>query len=86
MPPIMANSKDGQGHKDKFLDTNRKGPITENIHVKYQSSSTRFLKFISKVKVFKKGSNSKIKVTRSKIIVTTERSYHREYSCEISKL
>ena len=20
-PPIMANSKDGQGHKDKYLDT-----------------------------------------------------------------
>ena len=24
MPPIMANSKDGQGHKDKYLDTSRK--------------------------------------------------------------
>ena len=23
MPPIMANSKDGQGHKDKYLDTSR---------------------------------------------------------------
>ena len=21
MPPIMANSKDGQGHKDKYFDT-----------------------------------------------------------------
>ena len=21
MPPIMADSKDGQGHKDKYLDT-----------------------------------------------------------------
>ena len=24
MPPIMANSKDGQGHKDRYLDTSRK--------------------------------------------------------------
>ena len=24
MPPIKANSKDGQGHKDKYLDTSRK--------------------------------------------------------------
>ena len=24
MPPIMANSNDGQGHKDKYLDTSRK--------------------------------------------------------------
>ena len=24
MPPINANSKDGQGHKDKFLDVSRK--------------------------------------------------------------
>ena len=24
MPPIMANSKDGQDQKDKYLDTSRK--------------------------------------------------------------
>ena len=24
MPPIMANSKDGQGHKDKYLDNRGK--------------------------------------------------------------
>ena len=24
MPPIMANSKEGQDHKDKYLDTSRK--------------------------------------------------------------
>ena len=24
MPPIMANSKDGLGHKDKYLDASRK--------------------------------------------------------------
>ena len=34
MPPIMANSKDGQGHKKKYLDTSRK-----NAHVQYESSN-----------------------------------------------
>ena len=24
MPPIMANPKESQGHKDKYLDTSRK--------------------------------------------------------------
>ena len=32
----------------------RKGLITRNTHVKYQSSSTHCLKVINKVKVFKK--------------------------------
>ena len=70
----MANSKDGQGHKNKYLDTGRKilsqemlmcnmkalifkprkGLITRNIHVKYQSSSTHCSKVISNVKIFKK--------------------------------
>ena len=27
MPLIMANSKDGQGHKDKYLDTSRKNSL-----------------------------------------------------------
>ena len=34
MPPIMANSKDGQGHKEKYLDTS-----TKNAHVQYESSN-----------------------------------------------
>ena len=79
MPPIMDNSKDGQGHKDKYLDTSRnilsqetlmcnmkalililklmkrrKGLITGNIQMKYQSSSTHGSDVISKVKIFKK--------------------------------
>ena len=33
-----------------------------------------------------KRSNSKVKVTGSKIMLPTERPYHRKYSCEISKL
>ena len=53
----------------------RKGFVTKNTHVKYQSSSTHNSKVISKVKVLKNGSNSKAKVTGSKIRVSTERSY-----------
>ena len=26
MSPIMTNSKDGLGHKDKYIDTSRKSP------------------------------------------------------------
>ena len=64
----------------------QKDPITRDIHVKYQSSSTHLSKVFSNIKVFKSRLNSKFKVTESKIMVPTERSYHKEYSCEISKL
>ena len=74
----------GQGHRVKNNGT--PGFITRNTHVKYQSSSIHCSKVISKVKVFKNGSNSKANVTGSIIRVTTERSFHKEYSCQISKL
>ena len=73
----MANSK-CQGQKIKYLQ--------KDIHVKYQSSSTHYSKVISKIDFLKNRSHSQIKVTRSKIMVPTKRSYHKEYSCEISKL
>ena len=49
-------------------------------------------KVINKVKVLKglkRRPISKVKVTGSRMlvpVVPTERSYHKEYSCEISKL
>ena len=43
-------------------------------------------KLLARLKISKNGSNYKVKVTGLKIIVPTERSYHKEYSCEISKL
>ena len=55
------------------------GFVTRNTHVKNQSPSTHCSKVISKVKVFKNGSNSKVKVTGSKIMVSTEKSYKKEY-------
>ena len=62
MPPIMANSEDGQGHKDKYLDTSRK------------ILSQEMLMCNMKALIFMKNNE------------TTERSYHKEYSCEISQL
>ena len=51
-------------------------------NVKVKRFSSNSLALISKVKVFK----TWVKVTVSKIMVITERSYHKEYSCEVSKL
>ena len=62
MPPIMANSEDGRGHKDKYLDTSRK-ILSQEMHMCNM-----------KALIFKKNNE------------TTERSYHKEYSCEISQL
>ena len=52
---IMANSKDGKGHKYTYLDTSR-----GKTHVHYESSNIYF-----------------------KNNETTEKSYYKEYSCEI---
>ena len=59
---------------------------SQGINVKYQSSSTHYSKVISKIKFLKNRLHSKVKATRSKIMLTTRRSYHKEYSCESSKL
>ena len=54
MPPIMANSKDGQGHKDKYLDTSRIIVSEEMLMCNMKAlDSTHYLKVINKVKVFK---------------------------------
>ena len=73
MPPIMANSKDGQGHKDKYLDTSRK--------ILSQEMLTCNMKALA-LTVPTPRSRSQGK----KIMVPKERSYHKEYSCEISNL
>ena len=43
-------------------------------------------KLLARLKIFKNRSHSQVKVTRSKIMVPTNRSYHKKYSCEIPKL
>ena len=62
----------------------QKDLITRDIHVKYQSFSTHYSNVIRKF--LKSRSNSTVKVTRSKLLVTTGRPCLIEYSCEIYKL
>ena len=54
--------------------------------MKYQKSSTHFLKVISKVEVFKKWVKLQGQDHRVKNNVPRDGSYHKEYSCKISKL
>ena len=58
----MVNSKDGQGHEDKYLGTSRK---------------------ILSQEMFMCNMKAPILIENNE---TTEMSYHKEYSCEISKL
>ena len=44
MPPIIANSKDDQGHKDNMFII--VGLITRNALVQYESSNTYYLEVI----------------------------------------
>ena len=62
MPPIMANSKDGHGHKDKYLDTSRKILSQKNAYVQYESSNIYYyLEVVTNVNLKKKRSNVKVK-------------------------
>ena len=72
--------------RSKWFSTNKKilslGTFMRNI----KALALTVQKLLARLKFSKNGSNSKVKVTESKIMVPTERSYHREYSCETSKL
>ena len=47
--PKMANSKDGQGPKDKYLDTSREDLVTRNAHVHDESSHIYYLEVMTNV-------------------------------------
>ena len=49
MPPIMANSKDGLGHKDKYLDL-----VTRNAQVQYENSNIYKIEVMTNVNLQKK--------------------------------
>ena len=51
---MVKVSKSGPNSKVKVSGYPQKALVTRNVCVKYQSYSTHFSKFISKVKVFKK--------------------------------
>ena len=81
MPPIMANSIDGQDHKEKYFDTSKKILSQEMAMCNMETLIPYFLEVIINVNFFFKWSNVKVKM-----LSTTQRSYHKQYSCEISKL
>ena len=53
MPPITANSKDGQDHKDKYLDTSSK-ILSQEMLMCNMKALTLTVQVISKVKNVKK--------------------------------
>ena len=61
MPPIMANSIDGQGHKDKYVDTRKKILSQEMTMCNMETLIFYFLKIITNVNFFFKWSNVKVK-------------------------
>ena len=71
-----------QGKKCCYL---RKGLITKNTSVKYESSSIHSSKVICKVNVFKKWVKLRRSRSHGKKIIELERSYHKVHSCEIPK-
>ena len=82
MPPIRANSKDGQGHKDKYLETSRKTLSQEMLMCNMKNIiSIMYLEVMTNFNFFFLG-----QMSRSKGLVPTEKPYHKEHSCEISKL
>ena len=72
--------------QDQKVKYQQKDLITRDIHVKYQSSSTHYSKLLARLKFLKSRSNSKVNVTRSKLLFPKKRPCLIEYSCEISKL
>ena len=57
----MANSKDGQGDKDKYLDTSRKILSQEKLICNTKALILIFLKVMTKVNFKKKGQLSRSK-------------------------
>jgi hypothetical protein len=60
-----------------------KGHAIRNTHVKYESHSTYQSRVMTKVIVFKKKLNSKVKSQRVKVMMSNKSSCQKEYTCEI---
>ena len=78
MSPIMANSIDGQDHKEKYFDTSKK--ILSQVMAMCNMETLNILFFRNYIQCqfffFLNG-----QMSRSKC-----KAYHKQYSCEISKL
>ena len=64
----------------------QKDLISRNVHMKYENSGTCCLKVSGKVEVFKRKAKLQSEGHGIKMLVCAERSCHKKYSCEISKL
>ena len=92
MPLIMANSKYSQVHKDKYLDTSTKILSQKMLMCNMEALMFIILLqikiiFMSNVKVKRFNTNRKILsqgIFMWFMLVTMERSWHKEYPCEIS--
>ena len=73
MPLIMANSKDGQGHKDKYLDTWK--ILSQEMLMCNLKALIFNIQKLRPMSIFKTIGH----MSRSKGIVLTKRSYHQEY-------
>ena len=73
----MSRSKDKVPTKDL---------ITRDIHVKYQTLALTIQKLLARLNFKKKIGHTLRSNTQGKKMVPTKRPYHKEYSCEISKL
>ena len=82
MPPIMANSKEGQDHKDKYFDTSRKILSQEMTMCNMEALVSYPKEVMTNVNFFLKVGQ----MPRSKDKVSTKRFHHKGHSCEISKL
>ena len=61
MPPIMANSKEGQDHKDKYFDTSRKILSQEMTMCNMEALVSYFSEVMTNVNFFLNWSKLKIK-------------------------
>ena len=70
------------GHKDEYLDTSRNTLSQEMLMCNMKTLiSIMYLEVMTSVNFFLKG-----QMSRSKGLIPTEKPYHKEYLCEISKL
>ena len=76
----------GQGHKVKNFGNNRKGLSQGILMSNIKVLVLTIQKLWPRLKFLKSTSNTKVTVTSSKMLVPTERSCHKEYSCQILKL
>jgi hypothetical protein len=72
--------------QDQFVLYPGNGLITNNTNEKFESLSTYQSKDIAKVKIFNPQVKYQGQGHRVKLLVPMERSCHKEYRCEISKL